>query len=646
MALTVAELRFLLDADTRGLDRGLARADAGMGRSESRFAKLGRAAAAGLAVAGFAVAGFAKAAISGASDLAETVNKSEVIFGRHHAAMMEWSKGAATSFGLSRQQALAAAAGFGDMFDQLGFGGQRAATMSRSVVQLAADLGSFHNLDTAEVLDMIGAGFRGEYDALQRVIPAINAARVESEALAMTGKTSADALTAQEKAAATLAIVQKDGARAAGDFARTSDGLANSSKILRAQWSDMTTQLGTGLVPIMAAFVGFLSSEGIPALVETGRTVKAIVGFIGEHSTAALALVSVLGALVVVTKAHAAVLAVQAAGGVLAWLAATGPALAATKAWTAAVWLWNAALLANPLVLIAALVVGLVAAFVIAYRSSDEFRDKVNAALRAVRDVAQAIAGFFVEWGGRIVGALASAWSSIRSGASEAWNAVRNTTAAVWAAIIGVVAERVAGVMSAAGKLVDIVGDVRRFFGDAREAAAEKLTSLVTLVGGVPGRVVAALGDLSKTLYSAGIQLIAGFAAGITDKIGDAVDAVKDGLGKIKGMLPGSPIQWGPLKPWNTGAPGKELMRLLADGITAGGRDLSVAGMGAVGRLNVSAPVLSVPAGGDWPGRPPSPPGAGWPVAGSTEQHFHIEAVSDRPHDLARAAGLAVRLAV
>ncbi len=215
--------------------------------------------------AGFIVDTFTEG-VALASDYNETVAKSGEIFGDQATAVQDWSKDAARAMGLSRSAALDAATGFGNMFTQLGFAGDEAANLSTQVVQMSADLGSFNNLDTADVADRISAAFRGEYDSLQLLIPNINAARVESEALAMTGKTVAKELTAQEKAAAVLAIVQKDGAAAMGDYARTSDGLANSQKTLSAAWEDAKTQLGQALIPTLTAFANVLVEKGVPAL--------------------------------------------------------------------------------------------------------------------------------------------------------------------------------------------------------------------------------------------------------------------------------------------------------------------------------------------------------------------------------------------
>jgi len=245
--------------------------------------KLGVVAAAGFAIAGVAAVKFGGDAIGAASDLNETLSKSRIIFGTNFKAIDKWAKGGAKSMGLSRQAALEAAAGFGDMFSQIGFGAGQAAKMSTSVVQMSADLGSFNNLPTADVAERIAAGFRGEYDSLQQLIPNINAARVESVALAETGKKTAKELTAQEKAAAVLAIVHKDGARAMGDFARTSDGLANQQKILSAQFENVKAKIGQALLPAMTGIVTFANNKLIPAFAGIPGTVR---GMVDKVSTA------------------------------------------------------------------------------------------------------------------------------------------------------------------------------------------------------------------------------------------------------------------------------------------------------------------------------------------------------------------------
>ncbi|HEY1174789.1 MAG TPA: hypothetical protein VGF17_01425, partial [Phytomonospora sp.] len=251
--------------------------------SGKRFSGMSKAWEAGAALAGAAIVKMGADTVAAASDQNEVISKSTVIFGDNASQVLDWASGAATSMGLSKTAALEAASGFGDMFLQLGFAGDKATGMSEQVVQLSADLGSFNNLPTAEVADMIAGAFRGEYDSLQRLVPNISAARVETQALAMTGKTNASQLTAQEKAAATLAIITKDTARAQGDFSRTSSGLANSTRILSAEFENAQADLGQKLLPAVNATVHALTG-GIRVV---SGTVDAISGLPGPVLAAA-----------------------------------------------------------------------------------------------------------------------------------------------------------------------------------------------------------------------------------------------------------------------------------------------------------------------------------------------------------------------
>lgn len=221
-------------------------------RLDGNVKKMAGVIGAAAGVAGAAMIKFGVDSVKAASDMNETMNKTQVVFGKNASEITKWSRNSAEKLGLSQQAALAAASSFGLMFKQLGSSGGESVKLSQKVVKLAADLGSFHNLDTADVMDRISAAFRGEYDSLQQLVPTINAARVEKEALAQTGKTNAKSLTAEEKAMAALSIITKDSAAAQNDFAETSDGLANKTKILTAKLEDMKAKIGEALLPVVS----------------------------------------------------------------------------------------------------------------------------------------------------------------------------------------------------------------------------------------------------------------------------------------------------------------------------------------------------------------------------------------------------------
>lgn len=364
MALTIAEAEVEVTVDGTKLPAKVgsdieANSDGPM--SKAGLGLAGKLFAGFLAFKGVQAAGdWLGGAITGGSDLNETINKSTAIFGDGAAAMERWADTAATTVGMSKSAALGAAASFGDMFLQLGFTGTAASDMSKSVVQAAADLGSFSNLETADVADRISAAFRGEYDSLQAVIPNINAARVESEAMAASGKTVASELTAQEKAAAVLAIVHKDGARAMGDFARTSDDYANSTKVAQAQLSDLQSEVGTALLPTMTDLMTMVRDNIIPAF-------QGAASWFGDN------IELIKGVAVAVGIAAGTFLLLNA--GVSIYNGIMTVYRAITTAGSVAQWALNAAMNANPIMLVVTLISLLVGAIVWVATQTTFFQD-------------------------------------------------------------------------------------------------------------------------------------------------------------------------------------------------------------------------------------------------------------------------------
>ena len=279
-----------------------------------------------------------------ASDAAEAANKVNVVFGQSAVFIEHWANSAAKAFGLSKGQALDSFGSIGTMLKGFSIDASQLPTISNDLMTLAADLGSFHNLNTAEVLDMISASFRGEFDSVQRVIPAINAAAVETEALTQTGKKNAKQLTAQEKALATYSLLMKGAGPATGDFARTQDGAANSTKIATAQIRTAGETIGKNLLPIVAKV-----AEAVAKLAERFSKLSPTVQ---KFTLIGVGLVAVLGPLLV------------AVGAVVSAIGAIGLPVAAAIAG----------------------IVALGAAVVVAYNKSESFRNVVNQVASALRE--------------------------------------------------------------------------------------------------------------------------------------------------------------------------------------------------------------------------------------------------------------------
>jgi len=223
---------------------------------KAQFAIKKAAIPAAAALAGLAAA--AVPAIKAASDLEENLSKVNVVFGEGAASIEKFSKTAATSLGQSQNAVLQAAGTFGVFGKAAGLSGQDLATFSNDFTALASDLASFNNTTPEQAINAIGSALRGEAEPLRQFGVLLSDAALKDEALALGLEVSTGALSAQTKILAAQSLIYKQTGDAQGDFARTSDGLANSSRVLKAQMADLQVSIGQALLPAVQAILPVL----------------------------------------------------------------------------------------------------------------------------------------------------------------------------------------------------------------------------------------------------------------------------------------------------------------------------------------------------------------------------------------------------
>jgi hypothetical protein len=189
--------------------------------------------------------------VEAASNLNESVNAVNKIFGASAQQIQDWGKQNAESFGLSRSAFAALAVPLGAALKNAGLSMQDTTKWTVDLTKRAADMASVFNTSVPESLEAIQAGLRGEADPLERFGVGLSAAAVEAAALAETGKKSANALTNQEKATARLNLIMKQTAATQGDFASTSDQYANAQRVATARIEDAKAAIGSGLLPVL-----------------------------------------------------------------------------------------------------------------------------------------------------------------------------------------------------------------------------------------------------------------------------------------------------------------------------------------------------------------------------------------------------------
>jgi hypothetical protein len=316
-------LTILLKADTSGLGKGLQDAQTKLKKFGGQLEQLSRQATivfAGVAAAGYKV-------VQSASDLNESISKSNVIFGSSAKAIQAWAATADQALGLSQVAALESASNFAILAQSAGLTGDAVTTFSKDFTALAADLASFNNTSVDEAITALGAGLRGESEPLRRYNVLLSANAVESKAMEMGLAETTKQLTEQDKVLARSTLILEATTLQQGDFARTADGAANQQKILAAEIENSRAAIGEGLLPaykdLLSVLVNVADWAG-----KNSTTVRNLAVAVGILSAAVIGLNIAFKVATISVQAFTVVAAALRLG-YLTLAAATGSATAA-----------------------------------------------------------------------------------------------------------------------------------------------------------------------------------------------------------------------------------------------------------------------------------------------------------------------------
>ena len=334
MATQSRTLKLSILAETKQLSDALKGSGKNVNTFGSQISAFGKKAALAFAAAGAAFGAFAKIAVSSASNLAETTSKVGVLFGDSAKQIESFAATAAKSLGQSKQQALDAASTFAIFGSSAGLSGDALVEFSTDFITLASDLASFNDTSPEAAINAIGSALRGEAEPLRRYGVLLNDASLKQAALSLgIITTTTQALTPQQKVLAAQKLIFEQTTAAQGDFERTSDGLANTTRIVTAQLENMKTEIGTALLPIVLQLATAFSEKIIPnlqafvygltgnngfsdALTESQKTafawgerVKSVIKTVVNLKDELILLAGIIGTVFVVSKISAAVTA-------------------------------------------------------------------------------------------------------------------------------------------------------------------------------------------------------------------------------------------------------------------------------------------------------------------------------------------------
>lgn len=252
---------------------------------------------------------------------------------------------------------------------------------------------------------------------------------------------------------------------------------------------------------------------------------------------------------------------------------ATMASTVATIAQTVAQRALNLAMMMNPLGLVIAAIVALVAIFVIAYQKSETFRAIVQAAFAAILSVVMSVVNWFrgvfatlwpwiasiikvymaivraywsAVWAvvGAVIRTVASVIKAVVSGIVTGirtyFNTIKTVVTTVWNFVASFIKGAIDRVKAAIGLISNIGSIVGGYFGKMRTAISEKVGQAVAFVGGIPGKIKSGLGALGTLLYDAGKSVIQGLINGIENMVGSLMAKAGEIAGRIKDKITGA----------------------------------------------------------------------------------------------------------
>jgi phage-related protein len=240
---------------------GLRQAESALGGFKSSLGKVALAIGAAFSVR--AIADFAKASVGAASNLEESLNAVAVSYGAASASVAKLGEDAASRLGITQSAFNQAAVRFSAFAERVVGEGGNVTGFVDDITTRAADFASVFNIDVAEALQVFQSGLAGEAEPLKRF--GINLLQSEVQAYALREGIIAvgEQMTEEQKVQARYGLLMEATAKTAGDFANTSDGLANSQRILKASFTDMQATVGGALLPAFASL-----SQGLVPVVE------------------------------------------------------------------------------------------------------------------------------------------------------------------------------------------------------------------------------------------------------------------------------------------------------------------------------------------------------------------------------------------
>ncbi|EGW39160.1 hypothetical protein [Desulfosporosinus sp. OT] len=356
-----------------------------------------------------------------ASDLTEVQNVVDVTFGKDASKINDWSKAALDAFGLSDLEAKKYNSTLGSMMKSSGITGDSLIQMSENLTSLAGDYASFYNLTSEEAFEKIRSGISGETEPLKQLGKNLSVANLQAYAFSKGIKTSWDKMDQASQTLLRYNYLLSISSDVMGDFNRTKDSsFAIQTKLFDTNIQQLSATIGQKALPQLTQWVktanNWAENADIGKITQDVGIAFSAVGdgiqWAKDNSNWLLPIASGLTAAYIAQKSAVIASTVAQNANNIASVVSSGY-IATQCAWieyqtvvagggskvlgfiTAAQWLWNAAMEANPIGVVVTAIGLLIGAGVALWKNWDWVMAKGKEFFSWIGKVAEPIKNFF-----------------------------------------------------------------------------------------------------------------------------------------------------------------------------------------------------------------------------------------------------------
>lgn len=218
--------------------------------------------------------------INAASNLEESINAVQVVFGDAADQILDFTSDTNDAVFETAGSLNQMATQTGALLQNMGFSAEEAADATVMLTRRAADMASVHNKDVAEALNAINSSLRGQSEPITDFAADTLVATVQAQALADGLIEEGEAMDRTTKAAATINAIMAQTANTQGDAANTAGSFANQQRALAEQFGVVQVALGERLLPLWQDFQTALIDLA-PLAIAVVDTIDPIVTSIG-----------------------------------------------------------------------------------------------------------------------------------------------------------------------------------------------------------------------------------------------------------------------------------------------------------------------------------------------------------------------------